>query len=212
MKKVTALKVQKRNPKRVSVYLDGEYAFGLARIVAGWLHLEQELSEEKIAELLTSDQIEVAMQRAGNFLSYRPRSELEVRQNLNKHQVDENIIAQVVHRLKRDHLINDEEFARMWVENRSEFRPRGKRLLRYELYQKGIDEQIIQNVLQYVDEEKLASQAARKQAQKYRNLEWPDFRKKMSGFLARRGFNYEVISLTIQNVWEDHLHSPQEYS
>ena len=100
----------------------------------------------------------------------------------------------------------------MWVENRNEFRPRGKRLLRYELYQKGIDEQIIQNVLQYVDEEKLASQAARKQARKYRDLEWPDFRKKMSGFLARRGFNYEVISLTIQNVWEEHLHSPQEYS
>ena len=81
-KKITALKLQKRNKDRVNVYLDDEFAFGLSRIVAAWLRTGQELTEEKIAELQAQDNVEVALQRALNFLSYRPRSEEEVRRNL----------------------------------------------------------------------------------------------------------------------------------
>lgn len=212
MKKVTALQVQKRNPNRVNVFLDGVYAFAIARITAGWLHLGQELTEEKIKQLLSSDQIEMAMQRAYRFLSYRPRSEQELRQNLNKHQVGENVIDQVVQRLKNDLLINDEDFARQWVENRNEFRPRGRRLLRYELHHKGVADQVIDHTLQQLNEEQLAQTAARKQARKYRGLQWVDFRRKMSAFLARRGFNYEVISSTIPQIWEEQSHSPLDHS
>ena len=51
MRKITAIEVQKRRPNRVNIHLDGEFAFGLARIVAAWLRVGQELSEEKIEEL-----------------------------------------------------------------------------------------------------------------------------------------------------------------
>ncbi len=57
---ITALKAQKKNPNRISVYLDGEYAFGLARIVAAWLRIGQLLSEEDIDRLKQQDTLEVA--------------------------------------------------------------------------------------------------------------------------------------------------------
>src|SRR5210317_1123984 len=71
MKKITALTIQKRNPNRVNVHLDGEFAFGLARITAAWLRVGQELTPEKIALLKEEDAAEVALQRAFRFLSYR---------------------------------------------------------------------------------------------------------------------------------------------
>jgi regulatory protein len=203
-KKITALKIQKKNKNRVSVYLDGEYAFGLSRIVAGWLSVGQQLSEEKIKELKAKDSVEVAMQKALNFLSYRPRSENEVRQNLKiKHGIDEGIIDQIITRLERGGLVDDSSFAELWVENRSEFRPRGSRALRMELRQKGIDEQTIAHTLADLDEEQLALKAARKQARKYKQLDWLEFRKKLTGFLARRGFNYGVIAEVAPKVWDE---------
>jgi regulatory protein len=203
-KKITALKIQKKNKNRVSVYLDHEYAFGLSRDVAGWLAVGQELTEEKIKELQAKDNVEVALQKALNYLSYRPRTEQEVRQNLNKkHGFEEGIIDQIIERLERGGLVDDQNFAEMWVENRSEFRPRGSRALRMELRQKGISERIISEALEELDEETLAFKAARKQARKYKNLEWVEFRKKLTGFLARRGFNYSEIAEVAPKVWDE---------
>jgi len=203
--KITALKLQKRNHQRVNVYLDGEFAFGLARIVAAWLSVGQEIDDEKIAQLQHEDEREVAYQRAIKFLNYRPRTLLEIRQNLQKHDTPEEIIVYVLDRLQQAGLINDQHFAENWVENRSELRPRSRRALSFELKQRGIDPQVIEQTLEEIDDEELAYQAAIKQARKYKNLEWIDFRRKMYGFLARRGFNYEVSSQAAARVWaRDH--------
>ena len=203
-KKITALKVQKRNKERVNVYLDGEFTFGLAHIVATWLKVGQELSEDKINALLAKDDVEVALQKALNFLSYRPRSAKEVRQNLIKHKADENTIEVVVERLTRGGMLNDNNFAEMWVESRSTFKPRGRKALRIELRQKGITDDVIEESLAELDEGELAYRAASKQARKLKHLEWQDFRKKLYGYLARRGFNYDTISGIIPKVWEEH--------
>src|SRR6185436_19009340 len=103
--------VQKRSPNRVNIYLDGEFAFGLARIVAAWLKTGQELSEEKIEQLQAEDARERALQQAMLFLSYRDRSESEIRQNLRKHEIPETVIDETLERLKRDGLANDNAFA-----------------------------------------------------------------------------------------------------
>lgn len=201
-KTITALKLQKRNKNRVSVYLDGEYAFGLSKIVAAWLRNGQELSEEKIAELKDKDASEIALQRAINFLSYRPRSEVEIRRNLKKNNHQAEVIDEVIERLRGGNLVDDENFAGLWVENRSEYRPRGRPLLRMELRQKGIADQFIEAALEDLDEEELAYQAALKGARKYSKCEWQEFRQKMYGYLARRGFSYAIISTIIPRVWE----------
>lgn len=210
MKKITALVVQKRNPNRVNVHLDGEFAFGLARIVAAWLRVGAELSEEKIKQLQAEDGKERAVQQALLFLSYRPRSESEIRQNLRKHEYPEEVIEQTLARLKQDGLANDGEFARAWVENRSSLRPRSRRLMAMELRQKGLDQESISSAVEDVNDEALAYEAAQKRAARFKHLEWIEFRKKLSEFLARRGFAYSVVSPVVSRIWNE-THKNKHY-
>jgi regulatory protein len=203
MRKITALQVQKKNPNRVNIHLDGEYAFGLARVVAAWLQEGQTLDEEKIANLQAEDARERAMQQAMLFLSYRARSEKEIRENLSKHEIPDAVIEDTLERLRRGGFADDRNFASAWVENRSTFRPRGRRALALELRQKGIDDSTIESALEDVDEESLAHEAGQKKARKLRVQEWSEFRKKMSDFLARRGFSYSVIAPIVSRLWSE---------
>lgn len=203
MSKITALQPQKRDPQRVNIHLDGEYAFSLARIVAAWLKVGQELSEEKIASLQAEDARERAYQQALLFLSYRARSESEIRQNLRKHEIPEEIIEQTLERLRENQLANDEKFARAWVENRNTFRPRSRRALTVELRQKGLSDEAAQSALAGLDEEALAYEAGLKKARRLEVLEWNEFRKKLSEFLARRGFPYSVIAPVVSRIWNE---------
>jgi regulatory protein len=201
---ITAIEVQKKNPNRVNIYIDGQFAFGLARIVAVWLKAGQEISDEKLASLREEDAREVAMQKALHYLSYRPRSMDEVRKNLQKHEIPETVIDITLEKLERNGLLGDETFARTWVENRSTFRPRSKKALRIELRQKGLTDSTIQNVLdEIVEEEPLALDAARKYARRLNGLERLVFRQKLGAFLARRGFGYEVIAPVVKQVWQE---------
>lgn len=203
-RKITALKLQKRNHQRVNVYLDGDFAFGLSRIVAAWLEVDQELSEEKIAQLQAEDENEVAFQRAVKFIGYRTRSEAEVRDKLGDANYPEEVIEAVVQRLQRGGLVDDELFAKTWAENRAEFHPRSHRALAYELRQKGIPEEVISKILEETTgEEELAYKAGLKLSRKLKNLEWPDFRRRLSGFLARRGFSYEIVAPVVDRIWAE---------
>lgn len=203
MKKITALVVQRKNPNRVNVHLDGEFAFGLSRIVAAWLRVGQELSEEKIEQLVAEDGRERAFQQAMLFLSYRARSEAEIRQNLRKHEYPEPVIEHTLERLRRDGLANDDQFAQAWVENRNTFRPRSRRMMAMELKQKGLADEAIRSAIEHVDDEASAYEAARKRAARFKGLEWNDFRKKLSEFLARRGYSYAVIAPVVTRIWNE---------
>lgn len=204
MKTITAIEPQKKNPRRVNIYLDGEFAFGLDAVVAAWLKVGQEISDEKSASLQAEDAKEATYQKALHFLSYRPRSSQEVRLNLAKRGCDEARVEETITRLQEGGLVNDNEFARAWVENRNTFRPRSKSLLRMELRRKGLDEEIIQSVLDEIKNEEIpAYEAARKQAHRYAGLEWNEFRQKLGGFLARRGFSYSTLAPIVSKVWKE---------
>ena len=204
MRTVTAIEVQKKNPQRLNIYLDEEFAFGLSRITAAWLRVGQGLSEEKIATLQAEDAREVAVQKALHFLSYRSRSADEVRKNLLKHEFAEDVIADTLSRLERSGLIGDDQFARAWVENRNTFRPRSKRVLSIELRQKGISEDLIRSALaESGDENALALEAGRKYSRRLQGLDWREFRTRLGGHLGRRGFSYEVISTATRTLWQE---------
>jgi regulatory protein len=204
MRTVTAIEAQRKNPQRVNIYLDEEFAFGLSRITAAWLKVGQGLSEEKIATLQAEDAREAALQRALHFLSYRPRSVDEVRKNLLKHEFAEDVIADTLSRLEGSGLIGDEQFARAWVENRNTFRPRGKRALTIELRQKGISEDVIRSALAEAgDEQTLALEAGRKYSRRLQGLDLREFRTRLGGHLGRRGFSYEVISAVTIVLWHE---------
>lgn len=204
MPRITAIEPQKKNPQRVNLYLDGEFAFGVAGLVAAWLRVGQELDEGQVAALQTEDEQETVYQKALHFLSYRPRSSAEVRRNLTKRGILGPLVEATIQRLQRAGLVDDAAFAQAWVENRNTFRPRSRSALRIELRRKGLDEEVIGSVLEEkVDEESLARQAARKYAHRLRDLEWPEFRQKLGGFLARRGFSYATAAPVVSEVWKE---------
>lgn len=206
---ITALKAQQKNPQRVNVYLDGEFAFGLSRIVAAWLRVGQSLTTERVAELLEEDRAERLYQRALHYLSFRPRSELEVNQYLLAHEKDERVRGRVLARLKDNGWLNDQQFAAQWVENRVTFRPRGKKALLLELRQRGIKTDVIDQALEELDESELAYQAAQKVMVRYQGLDKRTFQRKLYEALIRRGFSYEVVQPTIHRCWQESHQNPE---
>jgi regulatory protein len=210
-RRITALKVQKKNPNRVNVYLDGQFAFGITRILAAYLKINQTLDEPKIDELQKKDSHEVALQKALHFINYKPRSEKEVRQRLAQGGFEEAVIDEIVERLRHGGVLGDEQYARNWIENRNTFRPRSQKLLALELRQKGIGGDIIQSVLEQegMDDALLAYQAASKYAHRLAGLEWLVFRKRLSDYLARRGFQYSNVQAAVNKVWKEITTSEQ---
>ncbi|NPA91600.1 MAG: regulatory protein RecX [Chloroflexi bacterium] len=199
--RITALEVQKKNKQRVSVYLDGEFAFGLPLTEALHLHTGQWLEDEEIARLKARDAYHRAMEAATRLLAARPRSTAEVRDRLRRRGFDENTITQVVERLQELGYLDDEAFARFWVENRERFRPRGLHALRYELYQKGIAPEIVDRVLADIDPTASARAALRARVHAWRHLDERTFRKRATQFLARRGFAYDIIQDVVTEIW-----------
>lgn len=201
--KITTLEFQKKNPDRVSVFLDGRFAFGLPAIMAARLKRGQFLSDAEIQALQADDTIETAYNRALNYLSYRPRSRAEVDRYLQKRDLSESQIEAVAERLERAGLLDDEAFAQYWVENRERFRPKGLRALRYELWSKGISNETIERALVSVDVPDSAYRSATRKARQLAHLDRQAFTKKIIEYLARRGFDYEVARETAGRLWAE---------
>lgn len=201
--KVTALRMQTRGKARVNVYLDGKFAFGLARIVAAKLSIGQELDEAAVARLQGLDDAEMAYERALRFLAPRPRSEAEVRRRLKQQKIVPALIDGVIERLRAASLLDDQAFANYWVENRAAFRPRSERVLRAELRQKGLPDEAVRAALAETDDAGAAYALAARRARRLAGLEYADFRRRLGDFLARRGFNYDTIEPVVERVWTE---------
>jgi regulatory protein len=201
--RITALKYQKRNQNRVSVYLDGRFAFGLPAIVAASLKVGQVLSDEEIEALEKEGSAEAAYSQALNYLSYRPRSKGEIVTYLRKRDHSESRIEVVTEKLERAGLLDDEAFARYWVENRERFRPRGLRGLRYELRLKGVSDKIIDQAIASVDASESAYRAASRKARQLSQANRQTFYRKLVNYLARRGFSYGVAREVTDRYWAE---------
>lgn len=202
MATITALKAQKRNPDRVNVHLDGTFAFGLPAVVAARFKVGQTLSPEEIEALQQEDLVDKARQSAIRFISYRPRSIMEVQRNLRDKRYDEQVIEQVLEHLQAVELLDDVAFAHYWVEQRETFKPRSPMALRLELQQKGVARHVIEQALAEVDETAAARRAAEKQAHRWLNLPEDLFRTRLGNFLQRRGFGYEIIKEVTNELWD----------
>ena len=198
---ITALEYQKRNRDRVSVFLDGRFAFGLPAIVAAGLRKGQVLSDAEIEALQEEGSVESGYNKTLDFLSYRPRSRAEVKAYLQKRGFSETQSEAIIERLERAGLLNDAAFAQFWIENRERFRPRGPRALRHELRNKGISNDIIDQVLPLVDVSDSAYRSASKKARQLGQLDRQTFVRKIVEYLARRGFDYEVAREAAERHW-----------
>ena len=203
---ITTLEAQKRNSARLNVHLDGVYAFSLARIVAAWLSVGRELSDEEIEALRREDSFEEAARVALRFIAYKPRTTAELRKRLIDGKLSEKAIEHTILRFIETGLINDGQYARDWVDNRQVFHPRSTRMIEYELRRKGVVNADIEAALADVsDDDQMAYQLANQKINRYANLDLPEFRSKLGGYLARRGFSYEVIARVVNRLWSERI-------
>jgi regulatory protein len=205
MPTITAIETQQRDPERVSIFLDGEFAFGSSAMVAAarGLTVGKTLSTEEIDDLKSADEVEKAFNAALNFLSFRPRSKREIGDYFRRRKLEPAVGTAVVERLERIGVLDDREFARFWVESRQSFRPRGTRALKAELRQKGIDSEIIDETLAGLgDEEETAFEAGMKKARSYSTADEREFFRKMLGFLQRRGFPYGPAAAASRRIFQ----------
>ena len=191
---ITALKIQKRDKDRVNVFIDDQFAFGVTLTVAMQLRKGQRLSDPDIESLKQGAERDKAYNRAVRLLGRRPRSQAEMARYLRGKGYDQVVIDDTLKRLLDQHYLDDEAFVQFWVENRERFRPRGERALRYELRQKGIADDLIEAALGDVDEEALAWAAIEPKLRRWHDLAAEDLKKKVIGFLSRRGFNYQIAN------------------
>ncbi|MGD9117156.1 MAG: RecX family transcriptional regulator [Dehalococcoidia bacterium] len=205
MKRVTAIAEGKRRKRRVNVFLDEKFAFSLEAEVAlkEGIKVGQELSEGDIEALTGAELSQRCYEAALRYLDYRPRSQAELRQRLARRGFDGDTIAATLARLQEQGLVDDLAFAQFWKENRQAFSPRSRWLVRRELRQKGVAEEVIERVVANVDEEDGAYQAAIAKARRLPLGDYEGFRRRLGEYLKRRGFGYGAIKSTIKKVWEE---------
>lgn len=207
MPEITRLKKQK-DEKRVNVYLDGKFAFGISLEAALKYGLEKGkvVSQEFIDNLRDEAEEEKVYNKVLRFSMLRPRSEKEIKDWFRRKKVLPGVVEPVFNRLKSAGLVEDEAFARWWAEQRAEFRQKSRRMLSMELRQKGVSREVIEKVLEEVDipdEVQLARKAAIKKVRSIVNLESNIKRKKLSEFLARRGFSWTTIKNVVDQLLKE---------
>ena len=203
MSRITALKTSKRTEKQVNMFLDGKFAIKVDTELAvkKGLKIGQELSDEQIKDLAEDVSLARCLNTAYRFLSYRPRSEAEMKDRLYRRGFADSQIEIVINKLKEQKLLDDTAFAQFWKENRDAFRPRSQRLTRMELKKKGVADEIIKEVTDDSNDMDSAYQAALKKAQRLSGADYEVFRRRLGDFLQRRGFGYAVINQTVKRLW-----------
>jgi regulatory protein len=193
---ITSLEHQKRHPKRLSVFLDGEFAFGADQEVVAELGLavDKEVEPEVLRSAVEKEEERKVREKALRYLSFRNRSVKELKTFLLGKGYDPELISRTLTRLEDVGLLNDRAFAKAWVEGRATSKGMGARLLEQELRQKGIKKEIISAALEGLgNEEDRALTFARARVERMKGLNKETAKRRLAGFLQRRGFGVETV-------------------
>jgi regulatory protein len=206
--RITAIETQVTNRERVNIFVDDQFLMGTSTLVVLKLGLApgQELSSAQLEQLQTEAALQQAVDRALNYLSFRPHSRQEVRQYLRRKGDTPDTINAVLERLDSLKLVDDQAFATFWVDSRERFSPRGSRALKNELRMKGVDREVVEEMVTDEQDEERALLAGRKKALSLLRLPGMDqntFRTRLSSFLQRRGFGYATCTRTVRALWQE---------
>lgn len=194
-----------RDPNRLSIYLDGRFTLGLNAGIVEELGLRvgQALSAAEVTAIREREELNKAVDKALAFLTSRPRSIREVRDRLKEKEIPPDTIDAVIARLEGWGYIGDEGFARYWIENRGANQPRGKRLLRQELWRKGVERETVDQVLDEldVDEAGGALALARKRFKQLSGYDEQTQRRRLAAFLQRRGYDWPTVKGALDTLF-----------
>lgn len=204
---ITKMKVQRKNPERMSVFLDGAFAFGVYQdvVLEFGLQVGRRLSVEEQEQILAADQLRVAKAMALHYLAHRDRTVQEVRRRLQRRGFDEAVITDTVERLQELGYLDDAAYARTYVQGRFRNRGYGPVRIRSELLRRGVARDLAEEAVQALVEEEDLLEEARRHARK----RWPRLarepdpykrRQKLSNYLLRRGFSYDTVRRVVDEL------------
>jgi len=202
---ITKLERQKRHPKRLSVFLDGEFAFGADEEVVAQLSLavDKRVDAETIRKAVEREEEHKVREKALRYLSFRNRSVKELKTFLQGKGYNPDAISRTLTRLEEVGLLDDRAFAKAWVEGRAKFKGMGERLLEQELRQKGVKKEIIREAVEGLgDEGERALSLARVRVERLKGLDRETAKRRLAGFLQRRGFSSDVVYDVVKNTLE----------
>jgi regulatory protein len=206
--RITSLQTQATNLDRINVFADDQFLLGVNALIVLQLGLQvgQELTPTLLDQLRSEEALQKAVDRALNYLSFRPRSREEVRRYLRRKETPPELVASVMERLDRLDLVNDHAFASFWIDSREQFSPRGSHALKNELRMKGVEREVVDELVNDEKDEERALLAARKKAFsliRIPDIDYATFRTRLGSFLQRRGFGYEIVTRTVRQLWQD---------
>lgn len=201
---ITRLTQGKKNPNRVNLYLDNQFAFALSidEMAKHSLKKGLELSNEQIEILKDIDETDYIFAKLLNFLSYRPRTVKEVRDRLYKYKVNDKVKQDLlIERLQSKGYLDDLKFTQWFIESRNTHRPRSPRMLTAELKTKGVSEEVIKSVINEVaDETETIRHLLTKKLGVPHTLDQLT-RQKIYAYLGRQGFSWDKIKEVVKS-WE----------
>jgi regulatory protein len=214
MPTVVDLKRKKRTKEGYLIYLnDGrEILSYIDFIVKFKVKVGKQLTEEQIKEMKSESEVILAKEIAYRFISYKPRTLKEVSDKLKAKGFQSDLVSKVVEELKNYGFINDLEYARNFVLNRSRSKTLGELALRRELLSKGISSEIVDEVLSerenLIDEFEIALDLAQGKLKQVKSLKKrkkgrDEYKRRIYEFLLRRGFKFETINRVMREIFDD---------
>ena len=203
MVKVTGVKDIGR--QRRQLYVDGRYAITVDATVLAerGLHEGDEITGVALGELAAAAAFQRCQAAAYRLLDYRARSRAELSSRLMRRGFEAATVDSVATRLAEQGLLNDADFAQFWQENRANFSPRSRAMLRRELRLKGVAAELIDEAVAQVDDAAAAYRAAAGRAARLKTDDYVEFKNRLGGYLRRRGFDYAVIKETLERLWRE---------
>jgi regulatory protein len=189
---------------RVDLVFDDGTCFNADRrtVEAVGVHTMDEIDLDGLDREIKAEEYKKGFDAALTYLEYRPRSEAELRQYLcGKQRLSEEPVRLLIGKLKEMQLVDDKAFAETWMRDRAAFRPKSRLMITRELLQKGVDYDTARQAVNEVDDEESAYKAGLKKARLMRNADQAEFSKRLTAYLARRGFGGDVTRATVAKLW-----------
>jgi regulatory protein len=200
---ITKVEQQKRNRRRFNIYLNGEYRFSVHEdLLVKYRLLKGDFVEPgQLEEILAEEEKHRAYLDALNFIAVRHRSVQEVNRKLKEKGYEPDLIRTTIGKLEEQGYLNDSQFAQQWAAERFDLQKKGRKWVEMELLQKGIDKREIASAISQLNEEAEWNNALEVGGKKWKQLtgEMQARKRKLYGFLARRGFPGPVVARVVKH-------------
>lgn len=202
---ITKIEVGKRNKERVNIYIDEEYAFSISAelIYKENIKVKDKIDVDSLKKLADEDNYIKCKNTALKTIERTYKSEKELAQKLALKGYDDHIINRTINFMKEYNLLNDNNYATMYVKDKS--RNIGKKKIKYSLLQKGIDEEIIESELEKINNDEVKAivyEMALKKYKVFSKRENDNYKltQKLYRFLMGKGYDYDLIKDVVKSI------------